>query len=118
MNDKGHPKEKRQFGRRWLTCHAWIKINRRGEREACIVRNISERGALLEFHGAPPAANRFRLSVDNPAIDAECDVRHRTGTAVGVFFVQAAIDESMQSSLSANQLVLKLRSQGVCRADA
>lgn len=80
--------ERRQFGRRRMTSHAWVYIGRR-QPIACVVRNISRRGALLEFPDRPPTAESFRLVVEEPSIDARCEVRHRRGAAVGVYFVEA-----------------------------
>jgi hypothetical protein len=79
--------EKRKFGRRSALWHAWIAVNGRA-REACIIRNISAAGALLEFPGVVPEATNFRLMVDEAGFEAICDVRHKRGRFVGVFFAQ------------------------------
>jgi hypothetical protein len=47
--------ERRLFGRRELTIHAWVQFGRC--REACLIRNISEQGALIEFETTAPHAN-------------------------------------------------------------
>lgn len=76
--------ERRLFGRRELAIHAWVQIGRR--REACMIRNLSEQGALIEFDGAAPASNTMRLIVDFEDFEVDCDVRHRTGNAIGLYF--------------------------------
>lgn len=78
-------KDQPQFGRRELTQHAWIRVGRQ-QRLPCTIRDISLKGALLEFDGIAPYANRFRLIVDHKAFDIECDVRHRRSNALGVLF--------------------------------
>lgn len=110
MYPNAHPREKRKFGRRWMTCHAWITINRR-RRTACTVINISERGALLGFDGVVPSANRFRLKVEDPFIEVDCDVRHRTGHSVGVFFAAVVPQEDLEKPPTGNELVARLRSE-------
>lgn len=79
--------ERRQFGRRRMTAHAWIVIKRR-QPIACVVRNFSQRGALLEFPDRAPSAESFLLRIEDPPFEAQCDVRHRRGSAVGVYFVE------------------------------
>jgi len=76
--------ERRLFGRRELTIHAWVQIGRR--REACLIRNISEQGALIEFETTAPRATMMRLIVDFEGFEVDCDVRHRKGNAIGLFF--------------------------------
>ena len=83
----------RRFGRRRLICHAWVKVGRR-QPFACVVRNISWQGALLEFDGEPPMANRFRLLIEDPYFEAECEVKHRRNNAVGVYFDEAHLADS------------------------
>ena len=108
MQDQRHPREKRKFGRRRMTCHAWITINRRW-RMACVVVNLSERGALLRFLGPLPSANRFRLKIEDPRLVADCDVRHRTKDAVGVFFAEVDRSDALKTSRGAREIVFKVR---------
>ncbi len=68
-----------------MTAHAWIVIKRR-QPIACVVRNFSRRGALLEFPDTPPTAESFLLRIEDPPFEAQCDVRHRRGMALGVYF--------------------------------
>jgi len=80
------PAEQRAFGRRESRIHAFVKVPGRRP-EPCIVRNISEGGALLAFPAPfdPPA--RFRLTIDAKGIDVNCEVRRRNGLEFGVEFV-------------------------------
>ena len=52
----------------------------------CIVKDISEQGALLEFFGRPPSNDRFRLTISKNGFDGVCRVRHRKVRTVGVQF--------------------------------
>jgi len=80
------PRERRRFGRRETYLHAWVSGPWLPE-IACIVRNLSERGALLETEYACRLPNRFHLRFETIAFEAECEVRHRQDAAVGVYFL-------------------------------
>jgi hypothetical protein len=81
------PSDRRAFGRRESRIHAFAKISGRGA-EPCVVRNVSDSGALLAFASSfePPA--RFRLTVEAKGIDVLCEVRRRDGSEYGVAFVE------------------------------
>lgn len=80
------PSDRRAFGRRESRIHAFARIPGRSA-EPCVVRNVSDSGALLAFASAfePPA--RFRLTVEAKGIDVLCEVRRRDGSEYGVAFV-------------------------------
>ena len=52
----------------------------------CIVRNISEGGALLEFAAALRFPAKFRLYIEEHNCEYHCEVRHEGEYGVGVFF--------------------------------
>ncbi len=79
--------EKRQFGRRQSGCHGWVKVRGRPA-IACVVQNISQGGALLEFQAAEMLPYRFRLVIDSEGIDSDCETRHQNGNRIGVEFVK------------------------------
>lgn len=84
------PMERRQFGRRESAIHAIAIVG--GKPPAhCIVRNYSERGALLEFKEPFVPPFRFRLVIEAKAVDALCEVRHQGLQGLGVMFVGGAI---------------------------
>lgn len=99
--------ERRLFGRRRLTIHAWVVLSR--HREPCVIRNLSERGALIEFDGVPPAANNMRLLVDFEDFDVECDVRHRSGSAIGLYFRPKKIELVADTGPTGNELARQIR---------
>jgi hypothetical protein len=106
--------DRRQFGRRNTLWHAWILVAGR-PRQACMIRNVSQSGALLEFPDRPPEASEFTLIIDNPPFEARCDVRHRNRNLVGVFFPQtSAADAVPEVVASGDDLVHQFRR----RADA
>lgn len=82
--------DRRQFGRRESALHAVALIPGRGPAH-CIIRNFSERGALLEFrdHIVPPF--RFRLVIEAKDVDAVVEVRHQGQHGVGVSVVSGSI---------------------------
>lgn len=82
--------DQRQFGRRRALIHAFI-LSARGNRVPCLVRNISTDGALLEVEDSRLIGQRFTLLVDSDQFEADCDVRHRTRQAVGVYFTDIRI---------------------------
>ena len=79
--------ERRQFGRRKTSLHAWISIEGR-PKIACVVRNVSEGGALLEFPVPKAMPYRFQLIVDCEGFEAWCEIRHSGDTWAGVQFVR------------------------------
>jgi hypothetical protein len=79
--------ERRQFGRRTTCLHGWVIIDGR-PRMACLVRNVSEGGALLEFPVPKVMPFRFSLSIDCKGFEAWCEPRHHTETWMGVRFVR------------------------------
>ena len=81
--NNGH--DKRQFGRRQTVWHAWAQMSGRPTL-ACVVRNFSAGGALLEFLDVPPPVHSFRLIIEHVGFESACDVRHRNGKTVGVYF--------------------------------
>jgi hypothetical protein len=75
--------ERRQFGRRQTCVHATIAPRGRPP-ILCVMRDVSEQGALLEVPHPQWLPNRFRLIVE--AFGIESEVVRRTDTAVGVRF--------------------------------
>ncbi len=78
--------EKRQFGRRQTCLHAWV-LRDGYPRLACVVRNVSEGGALLEFPVPGAMPYWFTLSIDCKGFEARCEIRHQGVEWMGVRFV-------------------------------
>ena len=97
--------ERRLFGRRELTIHAWVQFGRC--REACLIRNISEQGAPIEFETTAPRANQMRLIVD---FEVDCDVRRRTENAIGLFFRPPKVALPAARGPNGNELARRVRS--------
>jgi hypothetical protein len=53
---------------------------------ACMVRNFSIGGALLEFSEVPPPVHSFHLKIEHVGFESLCDVRHRKDKVLGVYF--------------------------------
>ena len=77
--------ERRQFGRRQTNVHAYISTRGR-PLLPCVMRDISEGGALLEVHHPEWVPSRFRLLIETMRVEVDCEVAHRTDVAVGVRF--------------------------------
>lgn len=77
--------ERRQFGRRTTSLHAWIKVPGRPAM-ACIVRNLSVTGALLEFDVPHWMPYRFRLIIEATRFESNCETRHMGPHSLGVMF--------------------------------
>lgn len=77
--------ERRQFGRRTTVWHAWI-VTSGAHRTACVVRNVSARGALLELDVPAWLPHEFILALEEPLISIACDVRHRGQHGLGISF--------------------------------
>ena len=82
--------DKRQFGRR--TTHIQGTILIAGKRPVpCIVRNISQQGAFLEYQAQVWMPTFFQLHVEQHGFQADCEQRHRSDRGVGVFFLNVRI---------------------------
>jgi hypothetical protein len=99
--------ERRLFGRRELAIHAWVQVGRR--REACLIRNISEQGALIEFESMAPRANQMRLIVDFEDFEVDCDVRHRTENAIGLYFRPRKVELPATRGQNGTELARQVR---------
>lgn len=91
--------ERRQFGRRKTNIHGWIVPDGR-PKLACIVRNVSEGGALLEFDVPTNMPYWFTLVIESKGFEARCEIRHQNERWVGVRFAQIAKVELPISSWS------------------
>lgn len=77
---------RRRFGRRMCRLDAMAHV---GGRPAtpCIVRNISETGALLEFSEPFNPSYKFRIVIELLNIDTFCEIRHQGDYGIGVRFL-------------------------------
>ena len=83
---QGNPTgNRRQFGRRQSNVHGWIKAPGRPAMP-CVVRNLSEKGALLECEAPRLLPFRFELVMASSGVHYACEVRHCLDRAVGVTF--------------------------------
>ena len=85
--------DRRQFGRRKTCLHGWVSIDGR-PKIACLVRNVSEGGALLEFDVPKVMPFRFKLVIDCKGFEAWCEQRHSSDSWMGVQFVRVDKAES------------------------
>jgi hypothetical protein len=100
--------DQRQFGRRQTVWHAWVLVNGRPA-QACIVRNISPTGALLEFPDGAPVAEKFQLVIDYITFSSWCDVRHRAKWSAGVCFPIHEVSEPQIKCAATNAVVADVR---------
>ena len=77
--------ERRQFGRRTTRIHAWIELPGR-PRQACIVRDLSPAGALLELLEDGLLPFKFRLAMGAPEEVFLCQACHQDQRLLGVQF--------------------------------
>lgn len=85
--------ERRSFGRRTVRQHAWILVSKRS-RLPCLVLNLSEKGAFLEFEVPPWLPHSFDLMLEEGAVVRGCEVRHCSKTGVGVTLVEPHVVET------------------------
>ncbi len=79
--------DRRAFGRRETHMPASVRLPNHTLYD-CIIRDISEGGALLEFSAPDAISGRLRLSFDGGNQEIICDVRHVRGNRVGVEFAR------------------------------
>ena len=77
--------EKRAFGRRQSNDHAIVRVQGRPP-VRCTVKNISESGALLDFGSEIWLPYNFKLAWEVGTRSEDCEIKHRNGQFVGVFF--------------------------------
>ncbi len=87
--DSGRPTEARCFGRRDANHAGWILVPGRA-RQHCVVRNMSQGGAMLECDRPQTLPMRFELLVEATGAWYACEIRQRSKEAVGVQFVENA----------------------------
>jgi hypothetical protein len=86
--------ERRTFGRRRAVWHAWI-IPSSLQKLPCCIRNVSDRGALLELKVPEWLPATFDLFVDGPDMQLTCDLTHRGKHGVGVAFRDANLMQEL-----------------------
>jgi hypothetical protein len=77
--------DQRKYGRRAVAMRATVEILGRSHL-ACIIRNLSEGGALFELIEKAELPRNFGLRLYNSNATIECELTHRTGKACGVAF--------------------------------
>lgn len=89
-----NPADRRAFGRRRTTIHAIARIPGRPP-ERCILRNVSEGGALLDFERKIKPPFRFELAIEGYDLVGRCEVRHEGNHGVGVMFMTPGLGETL-----------------------
>lgn len=84
MGDKS-PQERRKHPRRKGFWRALAFLPGRSPLN-CVVRDISEGGALLQFSEYPSFPAKFKLFIEAFDCDYVCEVRHSGSYGVGVYF--------------------------------
>ncbi len=59
---------------------------------ACIVRNISAMGAMLEFAKPVELPAVIRIIIETEMFAADCEVRHQAGLRAGVLFTSSRLE--------------------------
>ena len=85
MNRPPQGAERRAFGRRQTNDHAFVRIQGRPP-VRCTIKNISEGGALLDFGSEVWLPYNFQLTWEVGNREEACEIKHRNGQFVGVFF--------------------------------
>ena len=66
-------------------------VTPKGAQLSCIVRNVSQGGALLEVRDPEKLPKHFRLVISSDRFAADCEARHRTANGIGVLFTEVQI---------------------------
>ena len=88
MTKPANPADRRQFGRRQTSLHAWITVPGR-PRLSCVVKDISLGGALLQFDQPSWLPFTFQLTVEGTRFTSMCEIRHTSVNGMGVRFLAA-----------------------------
>lgn len=85
MSETFTPAERRQFGRRPVNANATAVLPG-GVEVPCVIKDLSDGGALLHFSSGVAPVQSFVLSVDDTPHNLKCEIRHRNGPRIGVMF--------------------------------
>lgn len=102
MSFKESGVDRRQFGRRDTYIRGWLQVNGR-PKSACIIRNLSPKGALLEMAVPSWLPFKFELRIEGTGESFTCEVRHVLPSGVGVNFVAA--EQALQMPVGAVDVV-------------
>lgn len=78
--------DRQEFGRRDTHVRAYAVVGRRAP-VACIILNVSERGAKIDHAGTLDGAKSLVLIVESLGLELKCEIRHAGGSGVGLRFV-------------------------------
>ncbi len=78
--------QRRQFGRRDASRRASAQLPG-GTVASCMIVNISEGGALVDFADEQVPTRHFRLTIEGAPYVMLCEPRHSRGSSVGIKFV-------------------------------
>lgn len=78
--------DRRAFGRRETNVLAWVRIDGR-PRLRCYIRNITPKGAFLEFEPPTWLPFRFMVEIESDGTLFGCEIRHARQTGIGILFV-------------------------------
>ena len=95
--------DRRQFGRRHTHVIGRIKLPGRAAL-SCIVRNMSDGGALLVFDRPEILPFGFLLTIEGEHKTYGCEVRHHFGERVGVAFVDVSVIHGAGAGPGAGEL--------------
>ena len=90
-------RDRRQFGRRRTQLHGFIVCVGRAP-IPCLVRNISEGGALLEVDRQVRITSYFQLAIEADGFEADCEIRHQTEHGIGVYFREVRVEKGGRDS--------------------
>ncbi len=85
MRKSDAPLDECDFGWRRFNCLAFVRMPDRSL-VPCVIRNLSDGDALLEFRTEMPIENSFTLLTGSSLGDKQCEVVHRHLNTVGVGF--------------------------------
>ncbi|NOT70302.1 MAG: PilZ domain-containing protein [Hyphomicrobium sp.] len=98
-----NPADKRAFGRRPTQDHAIVRVAGRPPMR-CVIRDISEGGALLDFGTEVWLPFQFKLIWEGTKREEDCEARHQNGGRVGVMFVTQKTENTAKGVISVNEL--------------
>ena len=86
LEASGESKERRAIGRRRMLKGAVLRFNRGYGALECVVRNYSERGALLSMGDTAAVPRVFDIRIAGEEAIRQAEARWRSPTAVGISF--------------------------------
>lgn len=90
-------RDRREFGRKAVDFHGWVRVAGRPP-VACVVRDISVKGARIELPTRIWVPYDFTLVIESIGLRAHCETKNKYDRFIGVLFTQGEPAEEVEEA--------------------